>query len=224
MRSARVLPALLLLVAGLSARAAETPPPTPVQIEAWAKQLGDEEPTKREEAAQALAAAGLAAVEAVRRAAASDDAETSTRAKALLVELVDKPALAKRRDLVRMRDGGPKAEGLQVLRDTEAWKAWIATCTSEDLRKQLAAEKIDFDQEMVLVAAEGPARSHLAKHEAEEAGIKGIRAKADAWDVEVVVVSSDKQYGADQYPVYIVRLPRTEKRIEFRVIEKEYGG
>lgn len=223
-----ILFALLLTAAAVAALAteAEAQPaaPTPSQIDTWARQLGDEKHAAREEATRALVAAGPAAIEAVRKASRSDDPETASRAKMVLVELVDKPAIAKRQNIVRLRDGGPKEESQSVIRGAEAWKAWIATCISEDTRRQISSLKIDFDKEMLLVASEGPANSLLARFEAEESGIQGIQAKADAWKVEVVVVKSDKHTDTDLHPVYITRVPRTEKRVEFRVLRRDYGG
>lgn len=80
-----------ILAAGVwaaSALAADAPgAPTEAQLQAWAKQLGDEDFQKRTEAKNALLKAGKAAVPALKAALSSTDPETKNSAAALLDQL-----------------------------------------------------------------------------------------------------------------------------------------
>src|SRR5579872_6641580 len=73
-----------LLVVALVPADEPKKPPTQQQIDAWIKQLGDDDFDKREEASKKLTEAGAAAEAALMKAAKSNDQEVRTRAEAIL--------------------------------------------------------------------------------------------------------------------------------------------
>lgn len=77
----------LLASFSFTLRAAETPPPSAEQLQAWIKQLGSDEFQKREEARAALVKMGQAAAGALKAAQATDDPEVKRAIGAILGQL-----------------------------------------------------------------------------------------------------------------------------------------
>jgi hypothetical protein len=121
-----------LAVLPLAGVAGETkvPAPSAEQLERWARDLGSDDFQLREEAQKNLAAAGEAAVPALKKAAKSDDPEVRLRAERLLAPLARDDRLL---------------EAAQILGDTE-WenvsKAIDVLLERCDAKSQDAVERV----------------------------------------------------------------------------------
>lgn len=118
--------------------------------------------------------------------------------------------------------GGPEDAAETVLRSAKEWDDFVKSC-SEEVRKSLKETKIDFDKQTVLAVAVGRSYAQLAPHEKEEAGIRGAVEREDRWVVYYNVIRSDAREDQASYPVYLVKTPKSDKKIEFKKRTKYYG-
>jgi hypothetical protein len=82
---------------------------------------------------------------------------------------------------------------------------------------------VDFDKEMVVAIGFGPFRDALVPHEAKECGVKKIMESGDNLLVKYTVVRSDEVRDQAAYPLFVVTLPRSKKRVSFEKHETPGG-
>lgn len=130
-----VIGVVLSFVLAVPAAAQDPPPADPARIAALIARLGDAQFQAREEASAALRELGGAALDALRAACASDDAEIASRARLLVraieVDLTPTPwACRQRRAALAAEHGGTDRTEAAI----DAGLAWLARHQDEDGR------------------------------------------------------------------------------------------
>lgn len=95
-----------------------------------------------------------------------------------------------------------------VVRDQERWKdVWVRA--TYDQPSPPAIPAVDFDREMLIVAAAG------RMSPGDRIQIDSVGVREDLYVVVVVTVVECQPFPADAYPVVIVRVPRDERAVVF---------
>jgi len=129
-----------------------------------------------------------------------------------------------KKDLVATAlDGGPKSAGATVISSAEQWASFLGQC-SPDVQTRLKKTKVDFGNEVLLTFALGPYRPSLDAWELSGTGFRGVIETADRVLVHFRLVRSDAIRMEDSFPLFVARLPKTQKKIEFKKATVHSGG
>jgi hypothetical protein len=191
----------------LAACAAVAEQPASDQVSDLIKKLGSDEFEARTAAQKKLQEIGPAAVEALKKAAESKDAEIQQRATSVLIAMeqatVDKPAT-----LIDALAGGPAQSCANVLRTQKELDNFIDTCSNDGVKKQLSDAKVDFGKEMLIAIGAGDIWYHPVKI--------SVTVEKQKWIVHYTLEQLFGDHRKDiSHPFTIIRLPTTTKGIEF---------
>jgi hypothetical protein len=205
-----IWPAILFITVGFVS-AEDSGKASPPSIAELIKKLSDNEQATREGAQKQLILLGDVATGDVEKAAHSDDAEVVLRAK-LILSAYDKARAARRTELSRTFAGGPEQACEKVIQTAKEWDALVEACTSKSLQTALREKKIDFEKETVIAVALGS----YDVGERSETCINDISVEADKWVVNYSFVSGEVDHGAHGNPLFVIKVPRVHKQIEFK--------
>jgi len=133
----------------------------------------------------------------------------------------DRPVLT---EVFKRFDGGPRQASEMVIRNAKEWNAFIKSCTGEAVQKGLRDERIDFDRDMLLVVSVGEFGFALGESEQELMGIDDVVVEGKGLTVNWTHVSGDVLVMQQRFPVFVAKLPRSDKPIRFKVERRSFGG
>jgi hypothetical protein len=127
-------------------------------------------------------------------------------------------------EIFRAFDGGPRKTTAKVIDTPQAWKEFIQGCKEVAVRQQLERKTVDFDKETVVALGFGPFHFSLGAFEKKDCGVKKVLETDETVVVKYTVVHTDQLVNDATYPVFVVTLPRTKKRVLFEKHESLSGG
>jgi hypothetical protein len=127
-------------------------------------------------------------------------------------------------EIFRAFDGGPRKVTEKVILTPQSWREFIQSCKEVAVRQQLERKTVDFDKEMVVAIGFGPFPFRLAAFEKKDCGVKKVLETDDSLLVKYSVLATDQLVDDPFYPVFVVTLPRTKKRVQFEKHESVSGG
>jgi hypothetical protein len=119
------------------------------------------------------------------------------------------------REIYRSYDGGPREATQRVISTPHEWKAFIQSCKELAQRQQLERKRIDFDKEMAVVVGFGAFRDKLIPYDQMRCGVTKVIQSDDIILVKYTFVRSSFADYLASYPVFVVTLPRSDKRVLF---------
>lgn len=124
--------------------------------------------------------------------------------------------------IVKEKDGGPTQLGELVVQTQEEMDSLVGKVTSGELKRKLAAVKIDFDKETVVAVALKNS-SILGDAYEGESGIQNVTIKDGEAIVEHNTIYSDHQDTKPHHRVHFVKFLKC-KKVTFKVTNKAYAG
>jgi hypothetical protein len=128
------------------------------------------------------------------------------------------------KEIFRAFDGGPRKTTVGLIETPQGWKEFIQGCKEVAVRQQLERKEIDFDKEMVIALGFGPFHFSLGAFERKDCGVKKVLETEDNILVKYTVVHTDQLVDDPTFPVFVVTMPRTKKRVLFEKHEALSGG
>jgi hypothetical protein len=121
-------------------------------------------------------------------------------------------------------DGGPEKFSATAIRAEAEWADFKKKC-SPRVQEMLKTAKIDFTRDMLVVVALGKFEEQLTVDEQSlMMGLCGVTEEKERIVVHLTVVYTNVYSGKPLFPVFVARIPRSEKKVEFERHYVDHGA